>query len=153
HGAMVLATCRRVLHHQQDAEDAFQAAFLVLVRKAGSIRKGQSVGGWLFQVAHRLALRARASGWRRYTVPRSQAASASVCSKPPSQPCASALQEEVECLPEQYRSAVVLCYVEGQTQAEAARQLGTSVDAVNSRLRRAREILRQRLTRRGWQVP
>src|SRR5262249_5339273 len=65
HGPMVFAVCRRVLHHEQDAEDAFQAAFLVLVRKAGSIRKGQSVGGWLFQVAHRLALRARASGLRR----------------------------------------------------------------------------------------
>jgi RNA polymerase sigma factor (sigma-70 family) len=139
-----------VLRHEQDAEDAFQAAFLVLARKAGSIRQGEAVGGWLYQVAYRLALRARAVCDRR----REQLTT--LCDAfetpgpaPPQDLLQGSLEEELQRLPEQYRSAVVLCYFEGRTQTEAARLLATTSDAVNSRLKRARTLLRQRLTRRG----
>src|SRR5262245_51884274 len=150
HGPTVLSVCRRVLHHEQDAEDAFQAAFLILVRKAGSIRQHESLGGWLFRVSYRLALRARAQVSRRHeqlTAP--DALPAVTCSDEPRQALGLALDEELQRLPEAYRSAVVLCYLEGRSQAEAARLLATTADAVNSRLKRAREILRQRLARHG----
>src|SRR5262245_36200678 len=150
HGPMVLAVCRRVLHHEHDAEDAFQAAFLVLVRKAGSIRQGQSLGGWLFQMAHRLAVRARLGGQRRHTIPLDELAVEPAAPTPVV--LSAALDEELERLPEQYRSAVVLCYLQGQTQAEAARKLATTAEAINSRLKRARDILRQRLAVRGVAV-
>ena len=150
HGPMVLAACRRVLRHHEDAEDSFQATFLVLARKASSIRESASVGGWLHQVAFRLALRARVSAQRRRETlaplhdvvvapePRRSEVSLSAF-----------LDRELERLPDQYRSAVVLCYLEGRTQTEAARQLATTADAVNSRLKRARELLRRRLVRHG----
>jgi RNA polymerase sigma factor (sigma-70 family) len=150
HGPMVLSVCRRVLGHEQDAEDVFQAAFLVLVRKAGSIRQQQSVGGWLFRVCYRLALRARASGSRRRERPTAPADLAALAAAaPPRDPLQPALDEALQRLPEPYRAAAVLCYVEGRTQAEAARLLVTTPDAVNSRLRRARELLRQRLAQCG----
>jgi RNA polymerase sigma factor (sigma-70 family) len=150
HGPMVLATCRRVLRHEQDAEDAFQAAFLVLARKAASIRQHDSIGGWLHQVAHRLALRARSLGDRRadrFTP---------IVGDPPA-PATDAkheslgglLDQELAQLPESYRAAIVLCYFEGKTQSQAARLLATTTDAVNSRLKRARDLLRQRLVRQG----
>src|SRR5262245_56850736 len=148
HGPMVLAVCRRVLRHQQDAEDAFQAAFLVLARKASGIRQSASVGGWLYQVAFRLALRARAVGLRRrsllVTLPESTLAPNS---EPPMEHLSIAVEQELDRLPEHYRAAVILCYLEGRTQTEAARHLATTADAVNSRLKRARELLRQRLGR------
>ncbi len=145
HGPMVLSACWRVLRHTQDAEDAFQAAFLVLARKAGSIRQHDSVGGWLYQVAHRLAVRARLldNHRRDRQVPLGDEHGATT------EVPASAVEEEVRRLPEPYRSAVVLCYLEGRTQAEAARLLATTADAVNSRLKRARDLLRQRLARAG----
>jgi RNA polymerase sigma factor (sigma-70 family) len=150
HGPMVLSACRRVLRHEQDAEDAFQASFLVLARKAGSVRQSDSVGGWLYQVAYRLALRTRAVGTRR----REQG---TLTDDPPVSPgrdlsqesLRTCLDEELRRLPEQYRTAVVLCYVEGRSQAEAAGMLATTADAVNSRLKRARDLLRHRLARQG----
>jgi RNA polymerase sigma factor (sigma-70 family) len=150
HGPMVLAGCRRVLRHEQDAEDAFQAAFLVLARKAGSIRRHDCVGGWLYQVAHRLALRAKALGARH-----SALVTALGCEPAAPGPdvgresLQTALEEELAQLPESYRSAIVLCYLEGKTQSEAARLLATTADAVNSRLKRARDLLRDRLARHG----
>jgi RNA polymerase sigma factor (sigma-70 family) len=147
HGGMVLGVCRRVLRHHQDTEDAFQAAFLVLARKAGSIRH-ESVGGWLYQVARRVSLRARARGEARRE--RLTALEEEVESHPgQANSLDGSVQEEVQRLPEQYRSAVVLCYLEGRTQAEAARMLATTASAVNSRLKRARDLLRRRLERRG----
>ena len=145
HGPMVLATCRRVLRHEQDAEDAFQAAFLVLARKAGSIKEQNSIAGWLYRVAHRLALRARIEAERRKQIP--------LLDDVPL-PCSSTdtcenLGLELERLPEQYRTALVLCYLEGRTQPEAARLLAITDHAVNSRLKRARDLLRQRLLRTG----
>jgi RNA polymerase sigma factor (sigma-70 family) len=151
HGPMVLGLCRRLLRHEQDAEDAFQAAFLVLARKAGSAGWGESVGGWLFRVAYHLALKARRSVGRRRAVevampqvPETPAAAAGDGPEP-----GAALDEEVRRLPEAYRAAVVLCYLEGRGQAEACRQLGCTVDALKGRLRRAREMLQRRLRQRG----
>lgn len=144
HGPMVLAACRRVLRHEQDAEDAFQAAFLVLARKAGSIQQ-DCIAGWLFQVAQRLALRAKTTGDRRrlHPLPAEVPANAVDAS------LGVAINEELAALPEPYRVAIVLCYLEGKSQAEAARELATTTDAVNSRLKRARELLRHRLARQG----
>jgi RNA polymerase sigma factor (sigma-70 family) len=145
HGPMVLSTCRRVLRHEQDAEDAFQATFLILARKAAAIR--QEASGWLYRVAHRLALRARARAARRRErlTPLGEVFEA----VPAPDTVRDSLDEELLRLPEQYRSAVVLCYLEGRTQAEAAQLLATTTDAVNSRLKRARDLLRRRLARRG----
>lgn len=148
HGPMVLAVCRRVLRHEQDAEDACQAAFLVLARKADAIRQGQSVAGWLYRVAQRLAVRCRTSREFR------RARTLPLTSEPVALESApglvgAALEEEVQRLPERYRAVVMLCYLERQRQAEVAVLLATTEDAVNSRLKRARDLLRQRLARRG----
>src|SRR5439155_3418468 len=108
HGPMVLGVCRRVLHNAHDAEDAFQAAFLVLVRKAASIRQHDAIGGWLYRVAYRLSLRARS---RRSRLEKREARiDESILDPRPSilDPH-SEVEEEVQRLPEQYRSAVVLC--------------------------------------------
>jgi RNA polymerase sigma factor (sigma-70 family) len=154
HGPMVLGVCRRVLRHQHDAEDAFQAAFLVLARKAAAVRHTESVAGWLFQVAFRLALRARGKGSRFKE--RQTAMGEPLC--PPEerlleqQETQALLDAALDELPENYRSVVVLCCLEGRTQADAARALGASADAVNSRLKRARQLLRASLRRRGVAV-
>jgi RNA polymerase sigma factor (sigma-70 family) len=113
HGAMVLSTCRRVLRHEQDAEDAFQAAFLVLARKAGSIRHSAALGGWLHQVAHRIARRARDLVERRREQYRP------LCEDIVAATRRDVLDEDLEGLPEPYRAVLVLCYLEGRTQAEA----------------------------------
>jgi RNA polymerase sigma factor (sigma-70 family) len=151
HGPMVLGVCRRVLHHHQDAEDAFQAAFLVLARKAGSVRHAESVAGWLFQVARRLALRARTRSDRQ--TERLTAMHEPISTQDEigihQEELQEQLDEALERLPEHYRSTVVLCYLEGKTQSEAARQLGTTPDAINSRLKRARHLLRTHLKRGG----
>ncbi|MFO0967230.1 MAG: sigma-70 family RNA polymerase sigma factor [Gemmataceae bacterium] len=153
HGPMILAVCRRVLRHHHDAEDAFQATFLVLARKGAAIRDGQSVGGWLFQVAYRLALRLRAAERRRRAAPLSAMASEPIQSvRDTGDGVRAILDEELTRLPDQYRAAVVLCYLEGRSQFEAARLLATTPDAVNSRLKRARELLRRRLSRHGFAV-
>src|SRR5260370_18302361 len=117
-GPMVLSACRRVLGHEQDAEAACQAAFLVLARKAGSIRQRDGLGGWLHQVAHRLALRARAAAGRRreqLTPGGDELASPSL----PGHAVCSSVTEELQRLPEPYRPAVALCYLQGRTQAQA----------------------------------
>jgi RNA polymerase sigma factor (sigma-70 family) len=149
HGPMVLGVCRRVLGHEQDAEDAFQAAFLVLARKAGSIRQHDSIGGWLYQVAHRLAVRARMARERRrrYLTSFEDESFVPVV-KTPGDALVS-LDEELQRLPDRDRTLLVLCYLEGRSQSEAARLLAITTDAVNSRLKRARDLLRRRLTRGG----
>jgi RNA polymerase sigma-70 factor (ECF subfamily) len=151
HAAMVLGVCRRVLRHHQDAEDAFQATFLVLARKAASICKQDSVGCWLHGVARRLACKARAEAARR------QAREARWAAPTPEGPRAAltweevgpALDEELQRLAEQYRAPLVLCYLEGKTRDEAARQLGWSLRTLMRRLGQGRELLRRRLSRRG----
>jgi RNA polymerase sigma factor (sigma-70 family) len=149
HGPMVLRVCRRVLGHWHDAEDACQAAFLILARKAASVCWQDSAGGWLFRVAHRLALKMRAGADCRRTrelpdVPGPDPAGESACRE-----LRAVVDEELSRLPEKYRLALVLCQCEGKTRAEAARQLGWKEGAVKIRLERGRAMLRARLTRRG----
>src|SRR5262249_30268151 len=140
HGPMVLRVCRNVLKDWNDAEDAFQATFVVLARQCGSIRRRDSVESWLFGVASRVAARARVEAARRRAVERRGAAEAESALGPPEDDEADRLelgpvvQEEVRRLPERYRAAVVLCYWEGLTQEQAAAQLGCPLGTVRSRL-------------------
>jgi RNA polymerase sigma factor (sigma-70 family) len=151
HGPMVLAVCRRVLHDAHAAEDAFQATFLVLARKAGSIRAGDSLGSWLYGVAYRVAARARVDAARR------QRREAHTAARPPADPVAevserdlcAAIDAELQRLPEPYRMPLLLCYLEGRTRDEAARALGCSLSTLKRRLDVGRERLRARLARRG----
>jgi RNA polymerase sigma factor (sigma-70 family) len=151
HGAMVLGVCGRVLDDPNDVDDAFQASFLVLVRKASSIRKTESLASWLYGVAQRTAHKARCTAALRRTRERQ------VPNMPNVEPAGQAswsdlrpvLDEELGRLPEKYRAPLVLCYLEGKTNEEAARQLGWTKGTVSGRLARAREILRGRLSRRG----
>src|SRR5579883_1849152 len=147
HERMVFGVCRRVLGNLHDAEDAFQATFLVLARKAASIGNRQAVAGWLHHVRYRASRRERPG--------RHDADFASLpC---PGEPGAEllardlrlVLDEEVARLPEKYRVPVVLCYLEGKTYEEAARQLGCPKGTLSARLARARGLLWARLTRRG----
>ena len=150
HGPMVLGVCRRVLRDANDAEDAFQATFLVLVRKAGGISKPDLLGNWLYGVAYRVAIKARANSARRATHERQAASMAKVEPTPEAdgRELRAVLDEEINRLPEKYRAPLVLCYLEGKTNEQAARQLGCPVGSMSWRLTRGREMLRQRLSRR-----
>jgi RNA polymerase sigma factor (sigma-70 family) len=151
HGPMVLGVCRHVLNQQQDAEDAFQATFLVLARKGRTIRSRNVLGRWLYEVAYRIALRARAQAMRRRVHERQ----ASEMSPPVHEneiawnELRPVLHDEVNRLPEKYRTPVVLCYLEGKTNEEVAQMLTWPVGTVKGRLSRARNLLRSRLLRRG----
>jgi RNA polymerase sigma factor (sigma-70 family) len=151
HGGMVLGLCRRLSRHEQDAEDAFQATFLALARKARSIGKPASLGSWLYKVAYRAALSARARAVRRAAV------EVPLAAEPVADPVPAAdwhdlrpvLDAEIHRLPDRYRVPFVLCYLEGLSLAEAARLLGRPPATVGTRLARARDRLRERLTSRG----
>jgi RNA polymerase sigma factor (sigma-70 family) len=151
HGPMVLAVCRRLLRNAADAEDAFQATFLVLVRKAGSIRKQESVGSWLYGVAYRTARRARAVAERRGACEPARGDLSQVPARPEAarDDVRAVLDEELGRLPERLRAPLVLCYLEGKTNEEAAALLRWPVGTVKGRLYRARDMLRGRLARRG----
>jgi RNA polymerase sigma-70 factor (ECF subfamily) len=154
HGPMVLGVCRRVLRHEQDAEDAFQATFLALAKKAGSVTRRGSVGGWLYRVARRVALDARERAERRAGRERAVGVVEAAGSADPAAEAAGrelwrALDEELGRLPERCRAAFVLRCLEGRSGPEAARELGCAVVAVESRLARARGRLRARLACRG----
>jgi RNA polymerase sigma factor (sigma-70 family) len=164
HGPMVLGVCRQFLRDPNDVDDAFQATFLVLVRKAGSLRRKELVGNWLYGVANRVAIRARSDSARRQA---RMALAADVDDHTGigrSKPCESGpeavlraedrplLLEEVNRLPHKYRTPIVLCYFEGLTHDEAAATLGWPVGTVKGRLSRARDLLRTRLSRRGVTV-
>ena len=152
HGPMVFNVCRRMLLQQSDAEDAFQATFLILVRKAGTLRDRQRLGPWLYGVAHRVASRARAQAAGRRAREREQPAEAVVeCSVDLEQrELVAVLDEELARLPEKYRAAIVLCDLEGETYEQAARQLDCALGTLKSRLASARQRLRSRLVRRGF---
>jgi RNA polymerase sigma factor (sigma-70 family) len=155
HGPMVLRVCRAGLGDSHAAEDAFQATFLVLARRAGSIRRGRSLGSWLHGVALRVAACARSQAARRRHHERRRAELIARGTHAEGQSHAAdddsgrVVNEEINRLPERFRSAVVLCYLEGLTHEMAADQLGCPVGTVRSRLATARDRLRRRLTRRG----
>src|SRR5260370_18701106 len=123
---MVWGVCRRVLRSHQDAEDAFQATFLVLVRKAGSVRKREMVGNWLYGVAHQTALKARATATKQFARERQVVDMPEPAVKEIDLSCEfqGVLDQELSRLPEMYRVGIVLCDLEGKTRKEAARQLG-----------------------------
>ena len=145
HGPMVLRVCQRMLADSHDAEDAFQAVFLVLVRRAESIRSRDSVASWLHGVALAVASAARAARDRRTAHERRAAERTAVADDERSalDELGRALQEEIGRMPERYRAAVVLCYLEGRTYDEVARLLGCPVGTVKSRLATAREAARR----------
>jgi RNA polymerase sigma factor (sigma-70 family) len=156
HGPMVVRVCRQMIGDGHAAEESAQAVFLVLARKAGSIRVGTTVAPWLYGVARRVAaranVRAAARSAREARAARAVAEQRTDVEKSPAPAEADweAIHEEVGRLPERYRKPVVLCYLEGQTYEEAARSIGCPVGTVRVRLSRARDRLRQRLARRGF---
>ena len=153
HGPMVLAVCRGVLRDPHDAEDAFQATFLVLARKAGSAWAEGQLGGWLHKVAYRIAVRASADAARRRALERRAAEVAAVefTRDALEDDLRPALHEEVARLPAKLRLPVVLCYLEGLTHAQAAVALRCGEATLRRRLAAARERLRLRLARRGFE--
>jgi RNA polymerase sigma factor (sigma-70 family) len=150
HGPMVRALCRRVLRHEQDAEDAFQATFLALAKSAGAVGRG-SLAGWLYRVASHVAFKAKARSARRREAP---ALDDFAADGDPAIACErsevrAVLDEEVARLPARFRLPVVLCYFGGKSNTEAAAELGCPRGTVDSRLATARQRLRVRLSRRG----
>lgn len=149
HGPMVHGVCRRLLLHAEDVEDAFQATFMVLVRKADSIRKRDSAASWLYGVALRVARRARAALGRRREREQRAARPEAIHPDEAWHELRPVLDGAVSLLPEKYRVLVVLCYMEGKTYEEAARLLALAKGTVSTRLTQAREMLRRQLKRRG----
>jgi RNA polymerase sigma factor (sigma-70 family) len=149
HGPMVLRVCRRVLGDAHDAEDAFQATFLVLAQKAGAIRKGASVASWLRGVAYRVAGKARARAARPRPTCGAAAAQGDTADEVSWREVRAVLDAELGRLPEECRAPLVLCYLEGLTQDEAARRLGWTGRTLRRRLGQGRRLLRVRLERRG----
>ncbi len=150
HGPMVLRVCRAILRHEHEAEDAFQATFLVLVRKADSLWVRDSLGPWLYRVAYRIAVRAKIVSGRRKAAERQVAEMASDRFRAGgwSGP-GPALYEEIDRLPDRYRVPVVLCDLEGRTYEAAARHVGCPIGTLKSRLARGRQRLRERLAHQG----
>jgi RNA polymerase sigma factor (sigma-70 family) len=150
HGRMVLGVSRRILNHTQDAEDVFQATFLVLARKAYAVVRRETIGSWLYRVAYRSALDAKAMRERR------RANEGHVANLPPREGPAveiqdwrSILDEELNGLPEKYRASLVLCDLESRSRKEAAEQMRIPEGTLSSRLAKARKMLAVRLARRG----
>jgi RNA polymerase sigma factor (sigma-70 family) len=151
YGTLVLGVCQRVLQHSQDAEDAFQATFLVLARRAATLDGRGPLGNWLYAVAYRTAVKVRQSAARRRarelqvinmaTVPANDEKDWSDL-RP-------LLDRELNQLPEKYRAPLVLCYLEGKTQEQAAHELGWPTGSMSRRMNRARDLLQKRLARRG----
>jgi RNA polymerase sigma factor (sigma-70 family) len=155
HGAMVLGVCRRVVQNPHDAEDAFQATFLILVRKAAALARRELLANWLHGVAYHTALKARAAAMKRRARERQVTAVPEVAAREVdlwSTELRALLDQELGRLPEKYRVAVILCDLEGKTRKAAARLLGCPEGSLSSRLARARALLAKRLARRGWAV-
>ena len=151
HGPMVLGLCRRVLRDPRDIEDAFQATFLILVRKASTIRDRLHLSNWLYGVAYRVARRARTSTLRRrgreIAVENLEASAAPETAEILG--IGPVLDQELNRLPRKYRAPLILCYLKGRTHDQAAEALECPVGTVRSRLARGRDLLRRRLTSRG----
>jgi RNA polymerase sigma factor (sigma-70 family) len=155
HGPMVLSVCRRTLHRPQDVEDAFQATFLVLLRKAAGHPWRESIGGWLHGVAVRVALRVRAEAVRGSADARraEEHTNADPLEQLTARELFAVFDEGLARLPATYREPLVLCYLEGKTREEAARQLGWSLSTLRRRLEGGRKRLHLRLSRRGLALP
>lgn len=153
YAGLVFATCRRVLRHQQDAEDAFQATFLVLAHRAADVWPREAVGSWLFGVAHRVALKARTARNRRTTRQQPLEEVAAAERGVPDCDLAEVVQRVVCRLPDMYRAAVVACDLEGLSRKEAAERLGWSEGTLSGRLARARDLLARRFRRIGLTLP
>jgi RNA polymerase sigma factor (sigma-70 family) len=155
HGPMVLGVCRRVIGHEPDAEDAFQAAFLVLVRRAASIVPREKVATWLYGVAYRTALEARKVMIRRRNKekPMKDVLDFNPTSKADRQELTQLLDQELSRLPDKYRLPVVLCELVGRSRKEVAQQLRLPEGTLSSRLAMARKMLARRLARRGVTLP
>jgi RNA polymerase sigma factor (sigma-70 family) len=151
HGPLVLSLCNRLLHNSHDAEDVLQATFLALVKKAGAIGKRDSLGSWLYKVAYRIALRVRETARRRRerAAPVEDLAAGSVPGEEACDQRRLLLEEAIDGLPEHYRTATVLCYLQGKSHKEIAEELARPLGTVSTRLARAREMLRKHLARRG----
>lgn len=151
YGPLVLGVCERVLVDSNDAEDAFQATFLVLVRKAGSLDRSGTLSHWLYTVAYRTAVKARISAARRRAHERQgvEMPASPVNGDAAWRELRPVLDEELNRLPEKYRAPLVLCYLEGKTHLQAARDLGWPSGSVSRRMNRARDLLRKRLLKRG----
>jgi RNA polymerase sigma factor (sigma-70 family) len=150
HGPMVLGVCRRVLSHAHDAEDAFQATFMVLVRRAGSVRDPELLANFLYGVAYRVARKARTRVTRQSQLERQAKPmpAEDVYSDLVWQELRSVLDQELQTLPPKYQAPLVLCYLEGLSNEEAARRLGWPSGSISYRLAKGREMLRQRLAGR-----
>ena len=161
HGPMVLGVCRHLLRDPNDVDDAFQATFLVLVRKAATLRRCDLLGNWLYGVAFRVAMRTEPVGETNLSI-RLSSGNREAGLRPGSSTIGLQLRhtsiefeptpwlhQEVSHLPDKYRTPIVLCYFEGLTHDEAARRMGCPLGTVKGRLARARDLLRRRLTRRG----
>jgi RNA polymerase sigma factor (sigma-70 family) len=155
HSPLVLRICRHILGDAHAAEDAFQATFLVLARKAGGIRKTESLAAWLYRVAINIARTARCNMKQQRAREKQAAvvAQTDLIGEGPLRDWQSVVHEEVDKLPQKYRIPIVLCYLDGKSHDEAARMLGWPLGTVKGRLARARELLRARLTRRGLTLP
>ncbi|MBA4066904.1 MAG: hypothetical protein C0501_25000 [Isosphaera sp.] len=151
HGPMVWGVCRRILGHTQDAEDAFQATFIVLVRRATSIRPRSGVANWLYGVARQTAVKAKAMAVRRGVRERQVPVLPEVGVVEPARDddLRLLLDRELNRLPDKYRAPIVLCDLEGRTFKDAARELGWPEGTLSGRLSRARKMLADRLTRAG----
>jgi RNA polymerase sigma factor (sigma-70 family) len=161
HGPMVLRVCRRVLNHEQDAEDAFQATFLVLARNSKSIRNRAGLGGWLHGVAYRTAMKVKRTAARRRNhearlrraaqrkLPGAATRQLTLLGSPTWDDVQAVLDYEIQRLPERFREAFVLCVLEGKSGREAAAELQCKEGTVKSRVNRARQALQRQLARRG----
>jgi RNA polymerase sigma factor (sigma-70 family) len=149
HGPLVRSVCRRVLQDTHDADDAYQATFLLLVQKAASLEQPELLGNWLYGVAYRVAIKTRINATRRRACERRAPAMSSVdlLREITGRELRSVLHAQMSRLPEKYRAPLVLCYLEGKTNEEAARLLGWPTGSISGRLARARELLRQRMSR------
>src|SRR5262245_8888705 len=155
HGPMVMGICRRVLHQVQDAEDAFQATFILLARRSTRIRKQESLASWLHGVAFRMAHNAKRSASRRrkYEGTVQPASALSPTAELEWREVQAILDDEIQRLPEIYQAPFILFYLENRKHADIARQLGIREGTIWSRLAHARRLLHERLSRRGVALP